>query len=670
MRAAPAESPGSSDEEAHEEASAPDASKAPSSDGGPDPEVSAEAPPNGAPVERRARSLSLKTAGIAIGAAVALAAVIVGSVWAVSAIVDEDRDAEHARSDRRGHFEDRDAEHARSDRRGLYEDWDADQDGRAWADEDRSDQAFRERRERAAREWESLPEDWAERREQGERDGEAPREQREQARREKQGDAGKPGAVEEPLLSEGCKTLFKAGTGDDRVTILICNAPGATPERGPRGDDLSEFRDRPRGLIPFLRFEAMPWFDGDGRPFEGAPWFEGDGRPFEGMPRFGDNGWPFDGDLLPFKGSGLDPFSKDGHGEVTGQEPVDLKNPSILIPSLNEAIHTSRMVNGEPFQKDGQVPMTIVASTTGCGLVSIDTLTSQSASIWDYLASDDRDFDCEDSDANRPSASSESVSSYIDNLEWVDPSFLLVSLCCEPAVGRFEVIDTSNDIGPAWLALDGGSPALNEGNLLLYSLPFYLGERATSVIGSMAFDVRYDDSDPDYPFYSLESEPTLYALSFGPDRATDIQGFVSELGWVGEDKIAFELWTGGPSSSLHPFIGLVDLESNVAIFGSRKDGWTLPSGDGSSNLVVVEQACNRINGMINSCANDEAKIVVLDSNSLAPIYEVVVDGNVVDMDLHRGWLLVTFSSGQMGILDLVDGSFSPVADGITNGACA
>ena len=641
----PAESSGSSDEEAHEEASAPDASEAPPSDSGPDPEVSAEVPPNGAPVERRARSLSLKTAGIAIGAAVALAAVIVGSVWAVSAIVDEDRDAEHARRDRRGYYEDRDAEHARSDRRGYYEDRDADQDGRAWADEDRSDEAIRERRERAAREWESLPESWAERREQAERDGEAPREQREQARREKQGDAGKPGAVEEPLLSEGCKTLFKAGTGDDRVTILICNAPGAAPERGPRGDfDLFEFRDRPRGLIPFLRFEAMPWFDGDG--------------------------WPFEGDLLPFKGNGLDPFSKDGYGEETGQEPVDLTNPSILIPSLNEAIHTGSIVNGEPFQKDGHVPMTIVASTTRCVLVSIDTLTSQSSSIWDYPANDDRDFDCEDSDANTPSASGESFSSYIDNLEWVDPSLLLVSLCCEPAVGRFEVIDTSNDIGPTWLALDGGSPALNEDNVLLYSLPFYLGERATSVIGSMAFDVRYDESDPDYPFYSLESEPTVYALSFGPTGATDIQGFVSGLSWVGEDKIAFELWTWGSSSTLHPFVGLIDLESNLAIFGSRKDGWTLPSGDGSSNLVVVEQACNRINGMINSCASDEAKIVVLDSNSLAPIYEVVVDGSVVDMDLHRGWLLVTFSSGHMGILDLVDGLFSPVADEISHAVWA
>ena len=87
-------------------------------------------------------------------------------------------------------------------------------------------------------------------------------------------------------------------------------------------------------------------------------------------------------------------------------------------------------------------------------------------------------------------------------------------------------------------------------------------------------------------------------------------------------------------------------------------------------LVVVEQACNRINGTINSCVSDRAKIVVLDSNSLAPIYEMVVDGNVVDMDLHRGWLLVTFSSGQMGILDLVDGSFSPVADEITNAVWA
>ena len=357
------------------------------------------------------------------------------------------------------------------------------------------------------------------------------------------------------------------------------------------------------------------------------------------------------------------------------QERADSVNPSIStaipisIPILDEVVHASSPMNGEPFRENDPVPVTIIASTTQCDLVSIDTLTSQSASIWDYAASGDRDFDCQDSHVDEPSG--ESLASYVDNLEWIDPNFLLVSLCCEPAVGRFELIDTSNGLGPSWLALNGGSPSLNEDNVLLYSLSSHVdaeGERVA--ISSMAFDVHYDESVPDYPFYGLKSEPTLYALSFGPDNAADIVGFISELSWVGEDKIAFELWTRGPSSNLHPFIGLIDIESNSAIFGSSKDGWSLPSGDASSNLVVVEQTCNWVDRMHDSCTSSEAKIVVLDSNSLAPTYEIAVNDNVVDMDLHRGWLLVTFSSGQMGILDLVDGSFSAIADGVVNAVWA
>lgn len=184
------------------------------------------------------------------------------------------------------------------------------------------------------------------------------------------------------------------------------------------------------------------------------------------------------------------------------------------------------------------------------------------------------------------------------NLEWIEPSFLLVSVCCEPAVGRFELIDTSNGTGPSWLALNGDSPSINDDNVLLFSIGNSFGTEQTYAIGLRAFDLRYNDSDPDYPYFGLVSEPTLYSLSFGPDHGADISGFVSELSWVGKDKIAFELWARGPDSSLHPFIGLVDVQSNSAMFGSRGDGWTLPTGDASSNLVVVEQLCNR---MIDSC---------------------------------------------------------------------
>ena len=350
---------------------------------------------------------------------------------------------------------------------------------------------------------------------------------------------------------------------------------------------------------------------------------------------------------------------------TTEEERVDPDYISILIPSLDESVYVGSGASGELIQGKGPVPMTIAASTSQCELVFIDTLTSQSTPIWDYPTSDDRDFDCEHLDASGYSTSDgESLSSYIDNLEWANPNFLLVSLCCEPAVGRFEVIDTSKDMSPFWLALNGNSPSLNESNRLLYSVPLRRGEQDVGVVGSIAFDVRYDESDPDYPFYNLESGPIMYALSIDGTDVANVHPFVSDLSWVGEDKIAFELWAHGPNSSLHPFIGLIDLGSDSTIVRSRTNGWTLPSGDGYANLVVAEQACHRIERMTTSCTNDETKIVVLDSDSLAPIHETVVNGSVVDMDLHRGWLLVTFSNGRMGVLDPMDGSFSQVATGI------
>lgn len=346
------------------------------------------------------------------------------------------------------------------------------------------------------------------------------------------------------------------------------------------------------------------------------------------------------------------------------QEPllVEPAGPTFLIPNLDEAIHSSNGANGEPFLRNGLAPMSIIASTSECEVVSIDTQTSQSTLIWVYTS---QYLDCDPSDGLDHDR--EIPDGYIEDVEWADPSFVLLSMCCEPAVGRFEVIDISDEIGPTWLALNGGSPSINENNVLLYSVPVGLFK----TIVSNAFDVRYNQ-DPEGSFYSLESERMPYTLTLGLDYDPDTSASVYTTSWVGEDKIAFELWLRPPDSSLHPFIGLIDLESESAIFASSPDGWTLPTGDShsNSNLVVVEQECNWVNEMPDGCSNDEAKIVVLDSDSLAPIREIDVDDRVVDMDLQRGWLLVTFSNGQMGILDLADGSFSAIAEGIINAAWA
>ena len=57
---------------------------------------------------------------------------------------------------------------------------------------------------------------------------------------------------------------------------------------------------------------------------------------------------------------------------------------------------------------------------------------------------------------------------------------------------------------------------------------------------------------------------------------------------------------------------------------------------------------------------------MVDSQILAPVYEVEVEASIVDMDLVRGWLLVTLVDGRMGTLDLSDGTFNVLANGIRN----
>ena len=58
--------------------------------------------------------------------------------------------------------------------------------------------------------------------------------------------------------------------------------------------------------------------------------------------------------------------------------------------------------------------------------------------------------------------------------------------------------------------------------------------------------------------------------------------------------------------------------------------------------------------------------MTVDSHTLLPIHELEVDGNIADMDLVRGWLLITLTDGRMGTIDFTTGAFSVIADGITH----
>ena len=236
-----------------------------------------------------------RAAAVVAGAVVAGAAAIVGAVWAIAAIVGDDDDyrgdccvVDYATSfDPDGK---RGAELGpipRADRGDRYERFERDRRDRREHRQERRDQ-----RERAERE---------ERKKRGDGDGATGHEPGESP------DSG--------LALEGgeCETILSFGTGDDAVTILVCNAPGAE-WRGfePDGDgDYFQFRKRPRGFrfSPFSGpYGEWPFQDGwafrDGRPFEdGAPFRDGkpfedgwafrDGRPFEDGAPF-RNGVPFD----------------------------------------------------------------------------------------------------------------------------------------------------------------------------------------------------------------------------------------------------------------------------------------------------------------------------------------------------------------------------------------
>ena len=365
------------------------------------------------------------------------------------------------------------------------------------------------------------------------------------------------------------------------------------------------------------------------------------------------------GDTLSERPATTDQFSQ------VNERVADLEMISFQLPALTETHLPDGRVDGMPFGTIGSVPASILVSTKDCEVSSIDSMTGEATPVWTYNDVSDLYFDCEDVLEERPSGM-ESFPSHIDDVEWISPSLVLVSICCEPAAGRFEVIDTSAGSQPAWLALNGSFPSINSQNVLLHGTAVPIGTEAP-VIRTVPFEIQYDQSDPDYPYYSLKDPVTFYSLSFGFERGSEDSserlGYILGVGWVGDDKIGFELWSNEGNSHLYPSVGIVDLELQSVVVRSRGPGWMIPTGDDSENLVVAEQACRRIG---DSCEAEASKIVVLDSTTLMPIHEVTVDRAIADMDMVRGWLIVTFSDGRMGTINLIDGSFSAVADGIVN----
>ena len=224
------------------------------------------------------------------GAVVAGAAAIVGAVWAITAIVDDDdySAVDYATSLHREDLREDEFGWGPPGRDGGERKWGERNEQRRSEQFERGngDRYERDRRERA----EGRRQERQERREQREREE---REERERAERDREAQSKRDGSADPglPLAGDECKTILSLGTGDDAVTVLICNAPGDEwPGFEPRDNGgYFKFRDFPREAFPFFGMRSEQWpFEGRPRPFGPgmAPW-DRDGKPLE------DGGRPF-----------------------------------------------------------------------------------------------------------------------------------------------------------------------------------------------------------------------------------------------------------------------------------------------------------------------------------------------------------------------------------------
>lgn len=278
--------------------------------------------------------------------------------------------------------------------------------------------------------------------------------------------------------------------------------------------------------------------------------------------------------------------------------------------------------------------------------------------LWDYGERERRELDCSETGLAYVdySGTAEIAPGFIDDIEWSAPQFVLVSLCCEPAAGRFEVLDTTTG-QQDWLALDGSYPAIDDQNRLLFVRPD-IGPVGS--IASVSFDVFHDKTDRAHQYYQLRDDPFRRDFAQG-NTGDETSSFIGPVSWIGAPNLDFQLLVRDEQQR-SSWVGYLDSELEITL-NTRGRGWTLPAGDQFGNLVVAEQQCIEL---LRVCDASRARIVVVDPPQLAPVYEVEIDGTVTDMDLVRGWLLVTLADGRMGSLDLSDGTFNVIAQGIRN----
>lgn len=337
------------------------------------------------------------------------------------------------------------------------------------------------------------------------------------------------------------------------------------------------------------------------------------------------------------------------------------------VPSIVAPLPGDSRLEGQPFAPSGAMPSAIIASTDECDIVTIGSQSSESVVLWDYSTSDYRSLDCSDQgiEYREYTGSAEIAPGFVEDVEWADPKYVLTGNCCEPAVGRFEVLDIEEHDQPYRLSLYGSYPSTSERGELLFSTGGFDVRSEFAALGIAPFEVSYNDSDPSYPSYQQVGDVSHHTLALddGGEGALNRTSFVYRTTWVADNIIAVGIWTAKGDAGWLPWLAVIHLDSGFVEANARGAGWMHPTGDQLGNLVVAEQRCF---GYLSRCTGSPSKVVVVDSQTLVPVYEVEVDNVVVDMDLLRGWLLVTLVDGRMGTLDFTDGTFTVLADGIRN----
>ena len=260
----------------------------------------------------------------------------------------------------------------------------------------------------------------------------------------------------------------------------------------------------------------------------------------------------------------------DTSDDTVSDDPLD-GDTYLYLPKLLDSILVDHPSGQQPIVPTGDMPPSIVASTEACKILVVDAATGERTKLWEYKYSRGETpfYSCgpypDDLEALESilSPNYESGPSFPEDLEWIDTGHILISMCCEPADGRFELLSvptTSETEEPPRLVLHGRFPNISDDGSLL----FVSGSGGIELGVIEEFDVNSDNaSDPEYSSYNFTGCGSYYGLSFDEvDIYSGIRGDVGNVSWLDNDRIAFDLWTFGydlPDSEVVSWTGVIDL---------------------------------------------------------------------------------------------------------------